>query len=138
VCRSDLDQVHALKFPAFTNGTICAHGYCHIPSIQIAVRVGGVTVCPGDLLHGDCNGVTTIPLDIASAVAHACEEFVRAEAVVLQCLQAGNVTAAAFAQAAAECRRMLDALREQVARKPLKTISNAPTKASSRRPKDRG
>src|SRR2546426_8732183 len=25
----DLDQVEALAFPCFTNGTICAHGYCH-------------------------------------------------------------------------------------------------------------
>ncbi len=111
----DLDQVHALEFPAFTNGTICAHGYCHIPSIQIAVHVGGVTVHPGDLLHGDCNGVTTIPLDIASAVADACEEFMRAEAVVLQYLQAGDVTVDGVSQATAECQRMIDALREHVA-----------------------
>src|SRR5688500_16868404 len=26
----DLDQVEALRFPAFTAGTACAHGYCHI------------------------------------------------------------------------------------------------------------
>ncbi len=95
----DLDQVHALEFPAFTNGTICAHGYCHIPSIQIALQVGGVTVHPGDLLHGDCNGVTTIPLDIASDVASACEEFMRCEAVILQYLQGSDVTVEELAQA---------------------------------------
>lgn len=110
----DLEQVHALRFPVFTNGTICAHGYCHIPSIQIALYVGGVTVHPGDLLHGDCNGVTTVPLDIASDVVHACEEYVRAEAVVLQYLREGNVTVEELAEATAESRRMIDALREQV------------------------
>jgi len=111
----DLDQVHALEFPAFTNGTICAHAYFQIPSIQIPVHVGGITIHPGDLLHGDCNGVTTIPLDIASDVAHACEEFVRSEAIVLQYLQGGNVTVDGLSQALAECRRMIDALRERVA-----------------------
>src|SRR5262249_51565685 len=29
----DLDQVEALNFPCFTNGTICAHGCCHIVQI---------------------------------------------------------------------------------------------------------
>src|SRR5262249_48844671 len=54
----DLEQVEALAFPCFANGTICAHGYCHIVSINVPVHVGGVMVNPGDLLHGDCNGVT--------------------------------------------------------------------------------
>src|SRR6478672_930773 len=71
----DLDQVAALQFPCFADGTICAHGYCHIPSINVPVHVGGVMVHPGDLLHGDRNGVTTIPLEVASEVAHACADF---------------------------------------------------------------
>jgi 4-hydroxy-4-methyl-2-oxoglutarate aldolase len=133
----DLDQVHALEFPAFTNGTICAHGYCHIPSVQVPVHVGGLTIHPGDLLHGDCNGVTTIPLDIASDVADACEEFVQAEAVVLQYLRAGEVTVDGFSQATAECRRLIDALRERVARDPQRTVSGGPTRAASLRGKPR-
>lgn len=113
----DLQQVGALQFPVFTNGTICAHGYCQIPSVQVPVQVGGVTVHPGDLLHGDCNGVTTIPLDIASDVAEACQPFMLAEAVVLEYLAKGGVTAEGLLQATAECHRMIDALREQVTAK---------------------
>src|SRR5437016_3632736 len=75
----DLDQVEALNFPCFTDGTICAHGYCHIPQINDPVHVGGVMILPGDLLHGDRNGVTSIPHEIAGAVAHACAEYVAAE-----------------------------------------------------------
>jgi len=117
----DLQQVQALEFPVFTSGAICAHGYCHIPSIQIPVEVGGLTIRPGDLLHGDCNGVTTIPSDIASDVAEACEPFVRAEAVVFEYLEGGSVTAEGLSQATAECHRMIDTLREQVAGKSRKT-----------------
>src|SRR3954471_18650873 len=68
----DLEQVALIDFPCFTSGTICAHGYCHIPALNVPVSVGGVTVHPGDLLHGDLNGVTTIPHAIASEVAAAC------------------------------------------------------------------
>src|SRR5882762_8267250 len=71
----DLDQVATLSFPCFTGGTICAPGHCHLPSINVPIHVGGVMVHPGDLLHGDRNGVTTIPHPIASEVAHACADL---------------------------------------------------------------
>src|SRR5947199_4404449 len=99
----DLDQVEALNFPCFTSGTTCAHGYCHIVQINIPVHVGGVAVHPGDLLHGDRNGVTTIPNEIASVVAQACPEFMAAEAVVLDYLKAGRVDPKGFAAAHKEC-----------------------------------
>jgi regulator of RNase E activity RraA len=106
----DLDQVEALAFPCFTNGTICAHGHCHITHHNIPVHVGGVMVHPGDLIHGDRNGVTTIPNQLASAVAGSCAEFMAAEAVILDYLRAGRVDARGFAAAQKECRDRIDAL----------------------------
>jgi regulator of RNase E activity RraA len=106
----DLDQVEVLNFPCFTGGTMCAHGYCHIPQINIAVHVGGIAIYPGDLLHGDRNGVTTIPLDIVSAVAHTCAEYVAAETVVLEYLRKGTVDPAGFTRARKECHDRIDAL----------------------------
>jgi regulator of RNase E activity RraA len=106
----DLDQVEALSFPCFTNGTICAHGYCHIPQINVPVHVGGAMVHPGDLLHGDRNGVTTIPLKIASAVAQACAELVEAEAIVLNYLKSSKVTVKGFSEARQACKERIDQL----------------------------
>jgi regulator of RNase E activity RraA len=106
----DLDQVEALGFPCFTSGTICAHGYCHIIQLHVPVHVGGVAIHPGDLIHGDRNGVTTIPNGIASAVAHACAEFMAAEAVVLNYLKGGRVDPKGFAAAHKECRERIEAL----------------------------
>ena len=106
----DLDQVESLGFPCFTNGTICAHGCCHIVQGNVPVHVGGVMVYPGDLLHGDRNGVTTIPMEIASAVAHACAEFMAAEAVVLDYVKAGRVDAKGFAAAHKDCRDRIETL----------------------------
>src|SRR5947209_373270 len=87
----DLEQVAVLQFPCFADGVICAHGYCHIPHINVPVHVGNVLVHPGDLLHGDCNGVTTIPNHLASAIAQACPELAAAEGIVLDYLRAGKV-----------------------------------------------
>jgi 4-hydroxy-4-methyl-2-oxoglutarate aldolase len=106
----DLDQVEAIQFPCFTGGTMCAHGYCHLPSINVPVHVGGVTVYPGDLLHGDRNGVTTIPHEIASAVAHACADYMAAEAVVMDYLRAGKVDPKGFGAARNACKDQIDAL----------------------------
>ena len=99
----DLDQVEALGFPVFTGGVNCSHGYCHIPAINVPVRVGGVAIHPGDLLHADRNGVTTIPNEIASAVAHACAEYFAAEAVLLDYLRAGRIEPKGYAAARNEC-----------------------------------
>lgn len=110
----DLDQVEALNFPCFTSGTICAHGYCHIERINVPVRVGGLVIHPGDLIHGDRNGVTTIPIEIAAAVAEACPEFVAAEAVILDYLKSERVTPDGFAAAHRECRRRIAELEKQL------------------------
>lgn len=79
----DLAQVRALRFPVFTGGTICSHGYCHMLHLGLPVRVGGLMVSQGDLLHGDANGVTSIPTEIASDIADMAGDFVRAEAIML-------------------------------------------------------
>lgn len=110
----DLDQVEAIGFPCFTGGTICSHGYSHIVQTGVPVHVGGATIHPGDLLHGDRNGVTTIPIEIASAVAHACAEYMEAEAVVIEYGRSGKVEVKGFAAAFQECRNRIAALASKV------------------------
>jgi 4-hydroxy-4-methyl-2-oxoglutarate aldolase len=110
----DLDQVEALQFPCFTSGTICAHGNCHIVQINVPVHVGGVAIHSGDLLHGDRNGVTTIPIEIASAAAHACAEYMAAEAVVLDYLKAGRIDPKGYAAARNECGDRIAAMGKRV------------------------
>lgn len=106
----DLEQVRAIGFPAFTNGAICSHGYNHTPSLQVPVQLGGIMIHPGDLLHGDCNGVTTIPHAIAGQIAGACDAFMQAEAVIMSYLRAGSPTITGMSAARAEYKSMIDAL----------------------------
>lgn len=110
----DLDQVEAIKFPVFTSGTTCAHGYCHIVSVSVPVTVGGLTVFNGDLLHGDRNGVTTIPLNIASEVPGACQELMDAEEIVLKYVKAPNPTASGLAEAREECGALIAKLGQRL------------------------
>ncbi len=106
----DIDQVEALGFPAFTNGTICAHGYCHTLQVNVPVTVGGITIAPGDLLHGDLNGVSTIPHEIASEVADACKELMAAEDIVLDYLKTDGISAAGLKEARTELAAAVGAL----------------------------
>jgi regulator of RNase E activity RraA len=112
----DIEQVRAMGFPVFTNGTICAHGYNHIPQIHVPVQVGGLTVYPNDLLHGDLNGVTTIPLEIAVEVADACPELMAAEKIVMDALHSGDPSVVQLKEARAAYQARKSRLQAQVSR----------------------
>lgn len=114
----DLDQVRALDFPVFARGINCSHGYAHIPQIHVPVRVGSIVVYPNDLIHGDRNGVTTIPREIASEVADVAPEFVAAEAIILNGLrEVTPPTPARLKELRAASKAAIEKLRQQVSRK---------------------
>ncbi len=123
----DLDQVRALNYPCFTGGTICAHAYCHILHIGLPVRVGGLTVNTGDLLHGDANGVTNIPLEIVAELADLSADFVAAERIVLDYVNGNEAkTAAAFAARRKEFSAVVAKLTAQVCRGKSQVNQPAP------------
>lgn len=114
----DLAQVRALDYPVFTAGTICSHANCHMLHVGLPVRVGGLTIQTGELLHGDANGVTRIPIDIASEVADIAPEFMAAEAHVLEYVQGSEPKSKKEFQARfARMQEALNQLKQRV-RKP--------------------
>jgi regulator of RNase E activity RraA len=117
----DLEQVRDLVFPVFTGGTICAHGYCHILDTHVPVHVGGLVVYPDDLLHGDRNGVTTIPKEIAAELADIGDEFVAAEGIILSALRSGSPSVRRLQEARAESQARISELRARVSRVTMKT-----------------
>jgi regulator of RNase E activity RraA len=112
----DLEQVRALGFPVFTNGAICAHGYPQVIDVHVTVHVGGITVYPNHLLHGDLNGVTTIPQEIAADLADIGDEFVAAEAIVLQAMRSKPISVKLLKEARAESKAHIAELRARVSR----------------------
>ena len=113
----DLDQINRIGFPVFASSVICAHAYCHVPQVHVPVHVGGLAIFPDDLLHADCNGVTTIPSEIAAEVADAGDEYMAAEAVVLDTLHSEGANYQRFLEARAESKERIEKLRQQVSRK---------------------
>ena len=110
----DLAGIMPLDFPVFCNGIVSAHGYMHLLELQSPVQVGGIAVNPDALLHGDANGVTTVPVDIAADVADACDDFAASEAVVLELAQSGKASLPELREAFAEMSRMQADLGERV------------------------
>ncbi len=113
----DLDQVRALSYPVFTGSTIAAHAYCHILHVGLPVRVGGLTVCQGELLHGDANGVTTIPVELATEIAEIGDEFVTAERIILEYVQSpGEKSVTRFTELREEFQSVIAKLKQRVSR----------------------
>lgn len=110
----DLEQVRRLGFACFSHGAICSHAYSHIVSLHCPVRVGGLAVRPGDLLHADANGITSIPTEIASEVAHAAGEYIAAEGFVLDFVKRGIPDVRQYAEARKETMRQIAELGKRV------------------------
>ena len=65
----DLEACKALDFPIFCKGTTIAAGNkAGQGEINTAISCGGVAVQPGDIIVGDCDGVTVIPQESAENV----------------------------------------------------------------------
>ncbi len=117
----DLEQVRALKYPVFTGSTICSHAYCHLLHIGLPIRVGGLMVQHGDLLHGDANGVTNIPIEIAADIADIAQPFVDAEGIVLDYVRGSEAkTPQGLAKARTEFQAVVAKIKGEVQAKRQK------------------
>lgn len=83
----DLDEVEQLGFHLFASQVHVSHAYVHVVEIGTPVEVGGLTVHPGDLLHGDKHGVIQIPLEIAPELFRAAKEVEARERRIIEVCQ---------------------------------------------------
>ena len=83
----DLDEVRKLKFHFFAGSVSVSHAYVHLVDTGVPVRVGGLTVRPGDLLHGDQHGVINVPLEIAGRIAEGVEKVEAVERQIISFCQ---------------------------------------------------
>ena len=71
----DMDGMLALDFPVHARGFLPpAPTKEKDGDINVPVVIGGVTICPGDLVMGDCDGMCVIPRAHVSAVLDAAEK----------------------------------------------------------------
>ncbi len=67
----DLTDIGHTEFQMFAGNVSVSHAYAHLFDFGHVVNIGGLSVKPGDLVHGDLHGVQTVPLEIAARVPDA-------------------------------------------------------------------
>jgi 4-hydroxy-4-methyl-2-oxoglutarate aldolase len=80
----DLAAVRRLPFHYFARGAVASHAHFRIVRSNVPVEVLGMTVHPGTLLHGDENGVITIPEGEREALEAAIERVLANERKLLE------------------------------------------------------
>jgi 4-hydroxy-4-methyl-2-oxoglutarate aldolase len=83
-CVRDLDEVRAMGFHFFARGAGVSHAYQRLESVGEPVRVGGLEVRPGDLLHADKHGVLLIPGEVAAELPAAADAVIEREQRLLR------------------------------------------------------
>lgn len=73
----DLREVRAAGFQMFAGNVSVSHSYAHVYEFGNPVEVAGLKIRPGGLLHGDLNGIQTVPLEIVDRVLTTADEILR-------------------------------------------------------------
>ncbi len=84
----DLDEVRALGFQFAAAHVSVSHAWVHMVDFGLPVKVGGLWVKPGDLLHFDQHGVVSIPHEIAGQIPEAVAKVEAAERRIIETCQA--------------------------------------------------
>jgi regulator of RNase E activity RraA len=86
----DLDEVRALGFQFCAAHVSVSHANVHMVDFGIPVKVGGVWIKPGDLVHGDQHGVCTVPPDVADRIPEAIAKVEANEKRIISLCQSGD------------------------------------------------
>ena len=72
----DIDEIGSWDFPVYCTGTTPGGPYKEGPGeINVPVSCGGITVCPGDIIVADPDGVIAIPSKDAAVVLEEAKKF---------------------------------------------------------------
>jgi regulator of RNase E activity RraA len=82
----------ASGFQALAGSIGPSHAYVHADSFGGEVRVAGMTVRSGDLIHADRHGAIVIPLDLAAKLPDAAELCGRRETPILEIARSKDFT----------------------------------------------
>jgi regulator of RNase E activity RraA len=89
----DLGPLEALGVQCFARGAGVSHSYAHIVEFGVPVHIGGLKIAPGDLLHGDINGIHSIPFSIADQLPALVGEIAARESRLIALCRAPDFSA---------------------------------------------
>ena len=82
-CIRDIPQ-WAPGFQALAGSIAPSHAHVHLADFGKEVRVAGMLVRSGDLVHADRHGAVVIPHEVAPKIKAACDLLARKEAIILE------------------------------------------------------
>ncbi len=88
----DLEQVKDLGFHLFAPGAVVSHGNFRIIRAQVPVTICGLSLEPGELLHGDENGLLKVPEEGREKLSDIAAEITAREKKILDYLNQDDVT----------------------------------------------
>lgn len=96
----DMKALNEMNFPLFYRGKnpMTSKGRCEINECQIPVTIDGVTICPGDYIFGDIDGVVIIPKDVVEEVIDEALKTIEKENEVRSRLTSGSSLQQAYAE----------------------------------------
>ena len=104
----DTEPIRKKGFPLFARSKNISHGYPQILAMNVPIEVGGVAIKPGDLLHGDADGITLVPNELAPQIAQVCMAFLEAEKGWLKYLETPGATPAGVSAAASAVKEAVE------------------------------
>ena len=78
--------------PVLAGSSVPSHAYVHLHDFGREIRVAGMVVKSGDLIHADEHGAVVIPHEHAEKIPDACGLLERKEAVILDIAKAPGFT----------------------------------------------
>ncbi|MFH1007781.1 MAG: RraA family protein [Candidatus Latescibacterota bacterium] len=88
----DMAEVRSLKFHYFATGQVASHGSFRVVRAQVPITVCGLQIAPGDLLHGDENGLILVPAEGRDQLPRLADEVRQAESALLDFVNSERFT----------------------------------------------
>jgi regulator of RNase E activity RraA len=92
----DLAEVRRLGFHYFARGSVASHANYRIARCGVPVQIRGMVVNPGDIIHGDENGVITVPPVELALLQEAVETVRRKEKTVMDFVRSAEFNLQGF------------------------------------------
>lgn len=87
----DMQEIRSIGFPVFSKGSVPRGPHKAFGGkMDVTAAVGGIAVNPGDLIIGDDDGVTIVPLSVMDMVLKRCLDLMAKEKIWSQQLDAGK------------------------------------------------
>ncbi|MGI4955072.1 MAG: ribonuclease activity regulator RraA [Janthinobacterium lividum] len=88
----DGSEIAGMEIPAYSREIVASTrlSYHHVADLNVPIACGGVAVYPGDIVHGEKDGITVIPRHVALDVLAACEARDPLENYLALRIQAGE------------------------------------------------